>query len=335
MKRKLSFFGVNPGVLFGFVFLVALLFATTPSFRQVSTLQSLFQQASLNAIIAVGMTFVIITAGIDLSVGSILGLVGVVTAMTLMGPQVVSQFGERAMFLACIAGIAAGALVGFLNGAAVAWLRMQPFIVTLATMWIVRGAALVITDGAPIGVVDPSQPMAAMRNDLLQHKFTVFGMGYMGPLPISALIAFIVVILGHILLTRTIFGRHVFALGGNAEAARLSGVNVNKVRVSVFTISGLLAGLAGVLLTSKLVGGQPTVGQGFELYAIAAVVVGGTSLFGGSGSVVGSAIGALIIQVINMGLDLHGLSDFWQRIVTGAIIFLAVLLDEVLRRRKG
>jgi ribose transport system permease protein len=335
VKRKLSFFGVNPGVLFGFVFLVALLFATTPSFRQVSTLQSLFQQASLNAIIAVGMTFVIITAGIDLSVGSILGLVGVVTAMTLMGPQVVSQFGERAMFLACIAGIAAGALVGFLNGAAVAWLRMQPFIVTLATMWIVRGAALVITDGAPIGVVDPSQPMAAMRNDLLQHKFTVFGMGYMGPLPISALIAFIVVILGHILLTRTIFGRHVFALGGNAEAARLSGVNVNKVRVSVFTISGLLAGLAGVLLTSKLVGGQPTVGQGFELYAIAAVVVGGTSLFGGSGSVVGSAIGALIIQVINMGLDLHGLSDFWQRIVTGAIIFLAVLLDEVLRRRKG
>lgn len=334
-ERRFSLFGVNPGVLFGFLFLVVLLFATTPTFRQVGTLQNLFQQVSINAIIATGMTFVIITAGIDLSVGSILGFAGTITAMTLMAPGVVGRFGDMSMVLATLAGLLGGTLIGFLNGSAVAWLRMQPFIVTLATMWAVRGLALVLTDGSPVGTVDPDQPLAAVRNSLLQQKFTWLGMGYLGPVPASALLALIVVIVGHILLTRTIFGRHVYALGGNAEAARLSGVDVNRVRVSVFTISGALAGIAAVILMSKLVSGQPTAGQGYELYAIAAVVVGGTSLFGGSGSVVGSAIGALIIGVINMGLDLHGISAFWQQIVTGAIIFVAVLLDEVLRRRAG
>jgi ribose transport system permease protein len=333
--RRLSFFGVNPGVLFGFLFLLAFIFVTTPTFRQVITLQNLAQQVSINGIIAVGMTFVIITAGIDLSVGSILGFVGVMTALTLMAPKLVMQMGTGVMPLACLVGLLAGTLVGFLNGAAVAWLRMQPFIVTLATMWAVRGLAEVITDGTPIGTVDPDQALAAFRNNMLQTKFTYLGMGYMGPVPVAAVIMLVVVILGHILLTRTIFGRHVYALGGNAEAARLSGVNVAAVRISVFTISGALAGIAAILLMSELVSGQPTAGQGYELYAIAAVVVGGTSLFGGSGSVVGSAIGALIIGVIRMGLNLHGISDFWQQIVTGSIIFLAVLLDEVLRRRQG
>lgn len=333
--NRFSLFGVNPGVLFGFVALLVFLLATTPTFRDVTTLRNLLQQVSINTILAVGMTFVIITAGIDLSVGSILGLVGTLTAMTLLAPKLVGSMGDSVMILACLVGAVSGALVGFLNGAAVAWLRMQPFIVTLATMWAVRGIALVLTDGSPIGTVDPDQPLAQARNNLLQHKFTMLGMGYAGNIPISALIALAAVVAGHLLLTRTVFGRHVFALGGNAEAARLSGVNVAKVRVSVFTISGTLAGVAAILLMSKLVSGQPTAGQGYELYAIAAVVVGGTSLFGGSGSVVGSAIGALIIGVINMGLDLHGISAFWQQIVTGAIIFIAVLLDEVLRRRQG
>jgi ribose transport system permease protein len=336
MKRsRLSFFGVNPGVLAGFIFLLGLLFVTTPSFRQVQTIQSLAQQVSINAIVAVGMTLVIITAGIDLSVGSIFGFVGVITALALMSPSLVAHLGQNSIFLACLVGIAGGTLIGFLNGAAVAWLRMQPFIVTLAMMWIVRGLAEVLTDGSPVGVVDPSEHLGALRNDILQHKFTWIGMGYVGPLPVSALIAIIVVVMGHILLTRTIFGRHVYALGGNAEAARLSGVNVSKIRIFVFTISGALAGVAAVILMSKLNSGQPTVGQGYELYAIAAVVVGGTSLFGGSGSVAGSAIGALIIGVINMGLDLHGISSFWQLMITGTIIFLAVLVDEVLRRKAG
>jgi ribose transport system permease protein len=278
---------------------------------------------------------VIITAGIDLSVGSIIGFVGTLTALTLMGPPIVGRFGDGAMAIAIVVGLLAGALIGFLNGAAVAWLRMQPFIVTLATMWAVRGAAEVLTDGSPVGTVAADAPLAAARNSLIQAKFSFLGMGYVGPAPVSALIAIVVIILAHILLTKTVFGRHVFALGGNAEAARLSGVNVNKIRVLVFTISGGLAGLAAILMMSKLLSGQPTAGQGYELYAIAAVVVGGTSLFGGSGSILGTVVGALIIQVINMGLNLHDISSFWQQIVTGAIILIAVLLDEILRRRRG
>lgn len=340
--QRFSFFGVNPGVLGGFVFLLVLLWATTPTFRQISTLQNLAQQVSLNAIIAVGMTFVIITAGIDLSVGSILGFVGTITALTLLAPSIVGRFGDTAMVIATVVGLLGGALVGFINGAAVAWLRMQPFIVTLATMWAVRGVAEVLTDGSPVGIVSPDQPLAAVRNALIQSKFTFLGMGYVGPpshpnlqVPVSALIAVVVVLAGHFLLSRTAFGRHVYALGGNAEAARLSGIHVERVRLLVYTLSGTLAGVAAILLMSKLVSGQPTAGMGFELYAIAAVVVGGTSLFGGSGSVIGSLIGALIIEVIRMGLDLHGISAFWQQIVTGAIILIAVLLDEVLRRRRG
>ena len=335
MKSKFSVLGVNPGVIFGFLGLLIFLFATTPNFRQVSTFQSLVQQVAINAIIAVGMTFVIITAGIDLSVGSTQGFVGVITALVLMNASLVAHIGQGSIFVACAIGLLGGTLVGFLNGSAVAWLRMQPFIVTLAMMWIVRGVAEVVTDGSPVGVVDPSLPYGTARNDILQHKFTWIAMGYAGPIPIAALIALVVVVLGHLLLTRTVFGRHVYALGGNAEAARLSGVDVTKVRLAVYTIAGFLAGLAAIILMSRLNSGQPTVGAGYELYAIAAVVVGGTSLFGGSGSVAGSAIGALIIGVINLGLDLHGISSFWQLMITGAIIFLAVLLDEVMRRRHG
>jgi len=333
--KRYSLFGVNPGVLAGFLVLVLIFAAKTPHFLEFSTMQSLAQQVAINTIIAVGMTFVIITAGIDLSVGSVQGFVGVITALALMNPVVVARIGNGSIFVACAVGLFGGTIIGFLNGAAVAWLRMQPFIVTLAMMWIVRGIAEVITDGSPVGVVDPSLPYGVMRNDILQHKFTWIAMGYVGPIPIAALIALIVVVLGHILLTRTVFGRHVYALGGNAEAARLSGVDVTKIRISVYTICGALAGLGAIVLTSRLNSGLPVGGQGYELYAIAAVVVGGTSLFGGSGSVAGTAIGALIIGVINLGLDLHGISSFWQLMITGTIIFMAVLLDEIVRRRQG
>ncbi len=335
-RNRLALFGVNPGVLLGFVTLVILLCLTTPTFRTLQNLQNVAQQVSINAIIAVGMTFVIITSGIDLSVGSVLGFVGIITALTLMGVPIVQHFGTGAMWLAVLAGFLGGALIGFVNGSAVAWLRMQPFIVTLATMWIVRGMAEVITDGSPVGIVSDDAPLAAIRNDLL-NRFTFLGMGYVGPkaaqAPVSALVALIVVILAAILLDKTSFGRHVCALGGNETAARLSGIAVDRVKLLVYTLSGALAGIAAILLMSKLVSGQPTAGQGYELYAIAAVVVGGTSLRGGAGSVVGSLIGALIIGIINNGLDLHGISAFWQLIVTGAIIFIAVLLDELTRRR--
>lgn len=336
VRQRLALLGVNPGVLLGFLVLATAIWFTTPTFRTLQNVQNVAQQISINSIIAVGMTFVIITGGIDLSVGSILGFVGTVTAMTLMAPSLVAHLGTGAMWLAVLVGLLGGTLVGFLNGCAVAWLRMQPFIVTLATMWAVRGVAEVMTDGSPIGIVSDDAPLAGIRNALL-NRFTFLGMGYVGPgsaqIPVSALVALVVVVLGAILLDRTAFGRHVRALGGNEEAARLSAIPVGRVKLLVYTLSGALAGIAAVLLMSKLVSGQPTAGQGFELYAIAAVVVGGTSLRGGSGSVAGSLIGALIIGVINNGLDLHGVSAFWQQIVTGAIIFIAVLLDEITRRR--
>jgi ribose transport system permease protein len=336
---RLSFFGVNPGVLAGFTILVLILLFTTPTFRTLQNVQNLAQQVSINTIIAVGMTFVIITAGIDLSVGSILGFVGTITAMTLMAVPVVSHLGANAMIAAVLVGFLGGALVGVLNGVAIAGLKMQPFIVTLATMWAVRGVAEVLTDGSPVGMVSDDAPLATMRNSLLQDRFTFLGMGYVGPkfaqVPVSALIALAVVVFGAILLDRTAFGRHVRALGGNEEASRLSAIPVGRVKLCVYTLSGILAGVAAILLMSKLVSGQPTAGMGYELYAIAAVVVGGTSLRGGQGSVVGSLIGALIIGCINNGLDLHGISAFWQQIVTGAIIFIAVLVDEITRRRHG
>lgn len=330
--RRLSLFGVNPGVLLGFFLLLILLWVTTPSFRQVSTLQNLLQQVSLNVIISVGMTFVIITAGIDLSVGSVQGFVGTITALVLMSPPLVARFGSGVMVLAVLAGLLAGFLVGLFNGVVIAALRIQPFITTLASLWIFRGVAEVLTNGSPIGVALPGTPLANARNNILEHQFTMLGMGYVGPLPLSALVALIAVFIGHVLLTKTRFGRQVYALGGNAEATRLSGVNVKRIELSVYLMSGLLSGLAAILLMSKLVSGQPTAGEGFELYSIAAVVLGGTSLFGGQGSVLGSTIGALIIGIISMGLDLHGVSSFWQQIVMGLLILLAVLLDQITRR---
>jgi ribose/xylose/arabinose/galactoside ABC-type transport system permease subunit len=328
--------GVNPGVVAGLLLLVGVLWVTTPTFRSVQNVQNVAQQVSINAIIAVGMTFVIIAGGIDLSVGSVLGLVGTVTALTLTAPSIVSRLGTGAVAAAIAAGLTAGAAVGLLNGAAVAWLRMQAFIVTLATMWATRGAANLLTNGSPVGIVSADEPFAAARNHLLD-RFTFLGMGYVGPpraqAPVSALIALAAVVAGSVVLDRTAFGRHVRAVGGNEEAARLSAVPVARVKLAVYGISGALAGVAGIVLMSKLVSGQPTAGQGYELNAIAAVVVGGTSLRGGAGSVVGTLVGALIITVINNGLDLNGVSSFWQLIVTGGLIFAAVLLDEVTRRR--
>ncbi|HEV2474272.1 MAG TPA: ribose ABC transporter permease [Chthonomonadales bacterium] len=326
---------MNSGVLVGFAALTLILFLTTPQFRTGQNLQNVVQQVSLNAIIAVGMTLVIITGGIDLSVGSILGLAGCATALTLTSAPAISVSANVAIAMAIAAGIATGALVGLLNGVAVTWLKMQPFIVTLATMWAVRGAAEVITNGSPVGIVSGGH--AAAHNSLLD-RFTFLGMGYtgIGPLkaPVSSIAAIVTVAIGAVMLDRTSAGRHIRAIGGNEEASRLSAIPVGRVKLLVYSLSGALAGLAAVLLMSKLSSGQPTAGMGYELYAIAAVVVGGTSLRGGAGSVQGSLIGALIIGLIDNGLDLHDVSSFWQQIVTGLIIFVAVLLDEVTRRRR-
>jgi putative xylitol transport system permease protein len=267
-------------------------------------------QISVNAVLAAGMTLVILSAGIDLSVGSVIALAGVIGAD-------LAASGAPAP-LAAAAGIGAGALVGLVNGAAVVWLRVAPFIATLATMTAVRGAAYIYTDGVSIGGLPPS--------------FTAWGDGRIGPLPVPVLVAAAVVAATALLLRRTVFGRRVQAVGANEEAARLAGVRVGRIKIGVYVLMGALAALGGLLLAARLGAGDPKAGQLYELTAIAAVVVGGTSLAGGRGGIGGTVLGALILGVLDNGLVLLDVSAFYQMVVKGLVILAAVAVDRGGRR---
>ena len=265
------------------------------------------RQVSINAVIAFGMTLSILLGGIDLSVGSILAVSSVLAAMTM-------KAGHGAALAAGVA-ILAGGGMGSLNGAIIAKGNVAPFIATLGTMTLLRGAALVLSNGSPI-------------SGFSSNAFAMLGGGYVAhqiPVPVGLMLAMFAVF--WFVLTRTVFGRHVYATGGNAEAARLSGVNTDRVQVLVYTVSGAMAALAGVILTSRLDSAQPTAGAGYELDAITAVVLGGTSLAGGRGWIFGTLVGALLIGVLNNGLNLMGVSAFYQQVVKGSVILLAVLLD--------
>jgi ribose transport system permease protein len=279
----------------------------SPNFLSVSNSFDVMRQVSINAVIAFGMTLTILLGGIDLSVGSILAVSSVLAAMTMKG-------GHGAGLAAGIA-LLAGAAMGSLNGVVIAKGKVAPFIATLGTMTLLRGAALVLSNGSPISGF-PSQ------------LFAMLGGGYVArliPVPVVLMLAMFAVF--WFVLRRTVFGRHVYATGGNAEAAKLSGVNTDRVQILVYTVSGAMAALAGVILTSRLDSAQPTAGAGYELDAITAVVLGGTSLAGGRGWVFGTLVGALLIGVLNNGLNLLGVSAFYQEVVKGSVILLAVLLD--------
>ncbi|HXC08834.1 MAG TPA: ribose ABC transporter permease [Steroidobacteraceae bacterium] len=279
----------------------------SPNFLSVSNSFDVMRQVSINAVIAFGMTLTILLGGIDLSVGSILAVSSVLAAMTMKG-------GHGAGLAAGIA-LLAGAAMGSLNGVVIAKGKVAPFIATLGTMTLLRGAALVLSNGSPISGF-PSQ------------LFAMLGGGYVArliPVPVVLMLAMFAVF--WFVLRRTVFGRHVYATGGNAEAAKLSGVNTDRVQILVYTVSGAMAALAGVILTSRLDSAQPTAGAGYELDAITAVVLGGTSLAGGRGWVFGTLVGALLIGVLNNGLNLLGMSAFYQEVVKGSVILLAVLLD--------
>jgi ribose transport system permease protein len=279
----------------------------SPNFLSVSNSFDVMRQVSINAVIAFGMTLTILLGGIDLSVGSILAVSSVLAAMTMKG-------GHGAGLAAGIA-LLAGAAMGSLNGVVIAKGKVAPFIATLGTMTLLRGAALVLSNGSPISGF-PSQ------------LFAMLGGGYVArliPVPVVLMLAMFAVF--WFVLRRTVFGRHVYATGGNAEAAKLSGVNTDRVQILVYTVSGAMAALAGVILTSRLDSAQPTAGAGYELDAITAVVLGGTSLAGGRGWIFGTLVGALLIGVLNNGLNLLGVSAFYQQVVKGSVILLAVLLD--------
>ncbi|MFD2869194.1 ribose ABC transporter permease [Kurthia sp. 3B1D] len=295
------------GPLFGLLLIVVIISIMSPSFLTADNIFNVLRQVSISALIAFGMTFVILTGGIDLSVGSTLALTGAVAASLLAG--------GTDPFIAMGVALILGLILGAINGVVIAKGKVAPFIATLATMTIYRGLTLVYTDGKPI-------------SGLGDHlSFQMFGKGYFLGIPVPVVTMLIAFFVLYFILRKTTFGRRVYAIGGNAEASRLSGINVDRTTIAVYALTGMLAAMAALILTSRLNSAQPTAGQSYELDAIAAVVLGGTSLTGGRGWIVGTLIGALIIGVLNNGLNLIGVSSFFQQVVKGLVILFAVLID--------
>ncbi|UOR01957.1 ABC transporter permease [Leucobacter allii] len=290
---------------------IALAFLT-PSFLTASNLTNIVTQSAVVGIAAIGATFVIITSGIDLSVGSNIALAGMIGAIVAQA--------SGSGFLGVAAVVLVSVLVGAANGASVAWLGLAPFIVTLAVMGMARGLTLQISQGQSVYGLPPS--------------LSWLGASAILDIKTSALVTVLLFILAHLVLSQTTFGHRVFAVGGNAEAARLAGIDVRRVVFACYVIAGLTAGIAAIILLGRLDSATPNAATGTELQVIAAVVIGGTSLFGGKGSMMGTFVGVLLIGVINNGLTLLNVSSFWVQFVQGALIFLAVLLDSVNSRRK-
>ena len=306
---RLSHFFSEYGILVALGVLVIVLTILSPNFLTSSNMLNLFRQVSLNVILAIGMTFVILTKGIDLSVGSVLAFSGIVAATLAKGQ-------DANTFIAILAGLGVGLVLGAINGTIIAKGKVAPFIATLGMMAAARGFTYIFSNGRPVSG--------------LSSSFLNIGAGAFLGIPIPVWIIIIVFVIGSIVLYKTQFGRYVYAVGGNENASKTSGINVNKTLIAVYSISGLLAGLTGVILSSRVSAGLPQAGVSYELDAIAAVVIGGTSLAGGRGRLWGTLVGALIIGVLNNGLDLLGVSSYWQQVVKGAIIVIAVLVD---RRR--
>jgi ribose/xylose/arabinose/galactoside ABC-type transport system permease subunit len=289
--------------------------ALSPNFLTVQNITNVLVQSAPLLILATGQTFALLMGGLDLSQGSIVSLVSVVTASVLM---------EHGLLLGSLSGLGVGLAVGLTNGLLVGRARIQPFIVTLGMLYIAAGAAMVYSRGSAIfGLPRPE----------VDHFFW-FGGGYLGPVPVPVLIAGVLVVLAHLLLTRTRAGRHIYAIGGNEQVAVMSGINVSNVKTLIFTISGGLAGIGGYVLSARVISGQPLLGSGeLLLQSIGAVIIGGTSIFGGEGGVLRTVVGVLVIAFMVNGLNLLAISTFIQQIIVGAIIILSVWANALRRRR--
>lgn len=298
------------GILMVLIVLVLLMAAIAPNFNRVDNLLNIARAISINAILAAGMTVVILTGGIDLSVGSTIAVSGVVA--------VIAAIAGVPAPVAVLLGMGVGALCGLVNGWLTAYLALAPFIVTLGTMTFLRGLAYTITNGQPI-----------VSSGL---NFRDLGNGYVGPIPVPVIVMVVVYAVVWFVLERTRYGRHVYAVGGNAEAAKLAGVRVKRVITSVYVLAGACAGLAGVIFSARVISAQPTAGTGYELDAIAAVVLGGTSLAGGRGRIVGTLIGSVILGVLSTGLILLNVQFFTQLLIKGVVIILAVAIDSLKQR---
>jgi len=298
-------------VLFALLALTVTLSLMSPYFLTVSNLINVSRQVSIQAIIAISMTFIILTAGIDLSVGAILALGGCITASALKSGMNIP--------ISILLGLLIGTAFGSLNGVCITKVNVPPFIMTLGMMYIARGIALFYTRGQPISG--------------FPRSFVFLGQGYLGPVPTPVVIMAALYLLTYFILAKTRFGRYTYAIGGNKETVRLLGINITPHLIMVYAMSGCLSALSGIILTARLDSSQPTAGLGYELNVIAAVVIGGTSLFGGRGRVEGTLIGAFLIGVIRNGLNLLGVSPFLQVVVIGFVIVLAAFAD-IFRQKK-
>ncbi|MBN2130074.1 MAG: ABC transporter permease [Sedimentisphaerales bacterium] len=294
------------GLLIAFAGICTVLSLLSPAFLTAQNAINVLRQISINAVLAVGVTYVILTGGIDLSLGSVVALTGVLAA-TFAHPDTYPLAAPIAV------GILGGVLIGVLNGLIITRFRVAPFITTLGMMTIARGGALIISNGRPISNLSAS--------------FNFIGNGSLLRIPVPVLILAGVFVVSYFILGKTTFGRYIYAVGGNEEAARAAGINTHRIKIASYSICAGLAGLAGIIQASRITTGQPNTGISYELDAIAAVVIGGTSLSGGIGSVTGTILGALLIGTLNNGLDLLNVSSYYQQVVKGLIIIGAVVLD--------
>ena len=305
-RKKINF--KNYGIFVVFIVLVIILMILSPNaFAKPRNLINVVKQASINGVLACGMMFVIIAGGIDLSAGSVVALSGVVAAY-------LAQMQGLPIFVPILGALGTGALIGLVNGFGAAYAELPPFIITLATMSIVRGAALILSGGSPVFG--------------LQEQFEgIAGISIANVIPILVLYFLLIAVFSGFILNKTVFGHHVYAIGGNSITAKVSGINVKSMLLRVYIICGVFSGIAGLLIASRTMQGSPTVGVGYEMDAIAAVVIGGVSMSGGSGKWYGTIIGALLLALISNGLDILGVSSNFQQIIKGIIIAVAVYLD--------
>ncbi|MFZ7240248.1 ribose ABC transporter permease [Avibacterium avium] len=314
---KLKNFLIEQRSILALIVLIVIVSSINPNFFTMDNLLNILRQTSVNAIIAVGMTFVILTAGIDLSVGSVLALTGAIAA-SLVNLDL-SIFIVIPLVLLC------GTLLGGISGVIIAKGNVQAFIATLVTMTLLRGVTMVYTDGRPI----------SLGFSDVADQFSFLGTGYLFNIPFPIWLMAMIFLVAWYILKHTPMGRYIYALGGNESATRLSGINVDKVKIFVYAVSGFLATVAGLIVTSRLSSAQPTAGVSYELDAIAAVVVGGTSLMGGKGRIFGTLIGALIIGFLNNALNLLDISSYYQMIAKSIVILAAVLTDHFFSRKNA
>ena len=302
------------GIAFVVLAMVVFLSLATDTFFTASNLAVVSRVIALNAIIAIGMTLVILIGGIDLSVGSVVALTSVMVGLTMVRA-------DMPILMSILIGILTGMLIGFINGILIVKTKVPPFIITLGMMGLARGAALVITKGTSISG--------------FPREYLPIGQGFVFTfIPIPVVIATVIAIIAHIMLSRTTFGRRIYLLGSNEEATLLSGINVNRMKVVVFTICSSLAAVEAIVETSRMSTGQPASGTGYELTAIGSVIIGGASMAGGEGTILGTILGAILLGLITNGLILLGISAYWQQVFSGTIIILAVALDTWRRNRE-